>query len=44
LMDESEVQRRIRDISPQYINYEKRGSTERLRMKHETVDKLIDAF
>jgi hypothetical protein len=44
LMDESEVQRRIRDISPQYITYEKRGSTERLRMKYDTIDKLIDAF
>lgn len=44
LMDESEVQRRIRDISPQYINYEKRGSTERLRMKYDTIDELIDAF
>lgn len=44
LMDQSEVQRRIRDISPQYINYEKRGSTERLRMKYDTIDKLIDAF
>lgn len=44
LMDESEVQRRIRDISPQYIHYEKRGSTERLRMKYDTIDELIDAF
>ena len=44
LMDQSEVQRRVRDISPQYINYEKRGSTERLKMKYETIDELIDAF
>jgi hypothetical protein len=44
LMNQSEVQRRIRDISPQYITYEKRGSTERLKMKYDTIGKLIDAF
>lgn len=43
LMDESEVQRRIRDI-PQYVSYEKRGSTERLITKHDSIDNLIDAF
>lgn len=44
LMTESEVQRRIRDISPQYVSYEKRGSTERLVTKHDSIEDLIDAF
>lgn len=44
LMNESEVQRRIRDISPQYVSYEKRGSTERLITKHDSIEDLIDAF
>lgn len=44
LMNESEVQRRIRDISPQYVNYEKRGSTQRLVRKHDSMEDLIDAF
>lgn len=44
LMDESEVQRRIRDISPQYVSYEKRGSTQRLVRKYDTIEELIDAF
>lgn len=44
LMNESEVQRRIRDISPQYITYEKRGSTERLVRKYDSMENLINAF
>ena len=44
LMNESEVQRRIRDISPQYVNYEKRGSTQRLVRKYDSMGELIDAF
>lgn len=44
LMDESEAQRRIRDISPQYVSYEKRGSTERLITKHDNIEDLIDAL
>lgn len=44
LMNESEVQRRLRDISPQYVSYEKRGSTERLVRKYESMEELIDAF
>ncbi len=44
LMNESEAQRRIRDISPQYVSYEKRGSTERLITKHDNIEDLIDAF
>lgn len=44
LMNESEVQRRIRDISPQYVTYEKRGSTERLVRKYDSMEDLIDAF
>jgi len=44
LMNKSEVQRRIRDISPQYVTYEKRGSTERLVRKHGSMEDLINAF
>lgn len=44
LMNESEVRRRLRDISPQYVTYEKRGSTERLTRKYDTMEELIDAF
>lgn len=44
LMNESEVQRRVRDISPQYMSYEKRGSTERLITNHDSIEDLIDAF
>ncbi|NLV02995.1 BrxA family protein [Haloferax volcanii] len=44
LMNESEAQRRVRDISPQYVSYEKRGSTERLITKHDNIEELIDAF
>ncbi|MFA9518473.1 BrxA family protein [Halopenitus sp. H-Gu1] len=44
LINESEVQRRIRDISPQYVSYEKRGSTERLITKCDSIEDLIDAF
>jgi len=44
LMNDSEVQRRIRDISPQYVTYEKRGSTERLVRKYDNMRDLIDAF
>jgi len=42
LMDESEVQRRVRDISPQYISYEKRGSTERLVPNYDSTEDLIN--
>jgi hypothetical protein len=44
LMNESEVQRRIRDISPQFVTYEKRGSTERLVKKYDSMENLINAF
>jgi hypothetical protein len=44
LMNESETQRRLRDITPQYVSYEKRGSTERLVRKYDTMQELIDAF
>lgn len=44
LMNESEVQRRLRDISPEYVSYEKRGSTERLIREYESMEELIDAF
>jgi len=44
LMNDSEAQRRIRDISPQYVSYEKRGSTERLITNHDSIEDLIDAF
>ena len=44
LINESEVQRRLRDISPKYVSYEKRGSTERLVRKYDSMEELIDAF
>lgn len=44
LMDESEARRRLRDISPQYASYEKRGSTERLVRKYDNMEDLIDVF
>lgn len=44
LMNESEVQRRIQDISPQYVTYKKRGSTERLVRKYDSMEDLINAF
>lgn len=43
LMNESTVQRRLRDISPEYVSYEKRGSTERLVRKYDTMKELINA-
>jgi hypothetical protein len=44
LMNESKVQRRVRDISPQYVSYDKRGSTERLNTNYDSIKRLIDAF
>lgn len=44
LMDAAEVRRRIQDISPTYVTYEKRGSTERLVADYETPEALINAF
>lgn len=44
LMDNSAVRRRLRDIDPRYVAYEKRGSTERLLREYETISELIDAF
>ncbi len=44
LMNKSEVQRRVRDISPLFITYEKRGSTQRLVRKYDTMEDLINAF
>lgn len=44
LMNESEVKRRLRDISPAYVSYKKRGSTERLVQKYDSMEELIDAF
>jgi len=44
LMNESEVQRRVRDISPLFITYEKRGSTQRLVRKYDNMEDLINAF
>jgi hypothetical protein len=44
LMNESEVRRRLRDISPEYVSYEKRGSTERLVRKYDSMEELVDAF
>lgn len=44
LLEESEVRQRLRDISPKYVAYEKRGSTERLTRKFDRIEDLIDAF
>jgi hypothetical protein len=44
LMNESKIRRRLRDISPTYVSYEKRGSTERLVRKYDTMRELINAF
>lgn len=44
ILDETEVRRRLRDITPAYVNYEKRGSTERLTFDFDTMEALIDAF
>jgi len=44
LLDESEVQRRMGDISPTYVRYEKRGSTERLEPQYDDIGELIDAL
>lgn len=44
LMNESEAQRRIRDMSPQYVTYEKRGSTERLTRNYDSMEELISAI
>jgi hypothetical protein len=44
LMNESEVQRRLRDISPPSVSSEKRGSTEHLIRKSDSMEELLDAF
>jgi hypothetical protein len=44
LMSESDAQRRVRDISPTYVTYEKRGSTQRLVRDYDSIEELIDAF
>jgi hypothetical protein len=44
LLDESDVRRRLRDITPAYVNYEKRGSTEQLTHKFESTEELINGF
>lgn len=43
-MTEEDVRRRMRDISPTYVTYEKRGSTERLTPAFNNAKEAIDAF
>lgn len=44
LMTKKDVQRRVGGVSPQYLTYEKRGSTERLTLDYDSTVELIDAF
>ncbi len=44
LFDEDEVRRRLQGISPQYVRYEKRGSTERIEPVFENINEVIDDF
>lgn len=44
LFNEDEVRRRLQGISPRYIRYEKRGSTERIEPVFETISEVIDDF
>lgn len=44
LMDEDEARRRVRAISPEYLTYEKRGSTERINSEFKSTRSLTDAF
>jgi len=44
LFDEDEVRRRLQGISPRYIRYEKRGSTERIEPVFDDVYEAVDDF
>jgi hypothetical protein len=44
LLNESQVRRRISNLPASSVNYEKRGSTERILTGHDNINELIDAF
>lgn len=44
MLDTEDVRRRMRDISPRYVTYEKRGSTERLTPEFDSMTEVINAF
>lgn len=44
LFDTSEVRRRLEGISPRYIRYERRGSTERIEPEFDNIWEVIDEF
>lgn len=44
LFDEDEVKRRLEGISPRYIRYERRGSTERIQPEFDNIWEAIDEF
>lgn len=44
LFDQSEVRRRLEGISPRYIRYERRGSTERIEPEFDDIWGVIDEF
>ena len=43
-LDEEETRERIMDISPTYVEYEKRGSVERLEPKYDSLKEVVDDF
>lgn len=44
MLSPDDARRRMRDISPQYVTHEKRGSTERLTPKFDSITEVINAF
>lgn len=44
MLSPDDVRRRMRDISPRYVTYEKRGSTERLTPEFDSITEVINAF
>ncbi|WP_254547345.1 BrxA family protein [Halomarina pelagica] len=44
LFDTNEVRRRLEGISPRYIRYERRGSTERIEPEFDNIWEVIDEF
>jgi hypothetical protein len=43
-LEDEEVRDRIMDISPTYVEYEKRGSVERLEPKYDSLKEVVDDF
>lgn len=44
LFDEEDVRRRLTDITPRYVTYERRGSTERVEPVFDSIDEVVDEF